>query len=235
MSLPKPPEYLHHEPTQQEAQTPPCDTGSTATQLDGHQITALTDARNAALRHEAFKFALQESVRGLHKLGRIRDMLGFALAMWTLFVLWVIGNRASQLHDIAGIVATGLSLAVTTFAVWSFVAKWDEQVEKKNELAAKLNSFLMTYQKLYEADHPDVAKLRAWRLGLGDLDELRNHRLVTLDKRSKQAGHQHVAMKYINLDLKCDMCGKEWRPAFATALKSYSRFTKTCDNCGVKT
>jgi hypothetical protein len=204
-------------------------------QLTPHQVALVSDARDEYLKMVGSEAAYQVHIQRIERWTGILDVLSFLLAVWTVFILWVVGDRSSRLHDVMAIIGTGLSLAVGSLVVCSWRFKWGEQVLKKQELSREAHDLIARYEAMSAESTFNEIKLAKWNKDRLAFYEREKHPLAVVWTRCQQLGFQHVGLRFPTYDIKCHACGRIWNE-----LKNKRRGWRNgiwflrCENCGVQ-
>lgn len=202
--------------------------------LTEEEVRLLSEARDHKLRSEALEFAYDDAISWIRRRRLFLQFLSILLAVGFLYVLYAMGDRGSQLSGFVSVGGRGASLLVMLMTIWGLVFKWDGQVEKKGQLSRQLRTLVGKYEAAMRKRPVDRELLHECDDARLDVDGERKHELGELRTRHLQKGHQHVAMLYSSLELKCTMCGRQWSPKLASRRKWVWAvpFWK-CKGCGV--
>ncbi len=206
----------------------------TEVMLTEEEVRILSDCRDTKLRLEAMEFAYDSAVRAINFGKLMLEFLSIALAIIFLFILYILKDQFSTAHDIASIIGTGVSLIVIILVIWRHVAKWDEQAEKKSELSNYIHQVIDLYNTSLEVRPVSSANFVQCNEGFSQVESMKKDSLATLARRHIKLGHQHIAIKYPDLEIKCNVCGRVW----STELAKRRKWTNIipfmgCDSCGV--
>jgi hypothetical protein len=202
--------------------------------LTDEDVRILTKSRDVKLKLEALEFAYDSAVRALNFGKLLLEYLSIALAIIFLYILYILKDQSSTIHDVVSIIGTGISLFVIILIIWRHVAKWDEQAEKKSELSAYSHQLVNQYNRSLDLRPVSSTNFIECNAGFNDFESMKKHPLATLTRRHIKLGHQHVAMKYPDLEIKCDVCRRIWDPSFARRRKWTNAVPFVgCDGCGV--
>lgn len=210
--------------------------------MEGNPTNILTDEetriisirRDEKLKLEAMEFAYDSAVRSINFRKLVIEFLGVVIAIIFLFILYTLKEQFPTAHDIAGLVGTGASLIVIIFTIWRYMAKWDEQSEKKSDLSNYIHKVIDQYNEALEVRPVSVDNFTQCSEGLSQVESMKKNPLATLARRHLKLGHQHVAMKYLDLEIRCHVCGRVWSTELAKRRKWINIIPfMGCDGCGV--
>ena len=194
-----------------------------------------------AMQHEleGFEFAYDAVVRRIRFKKLTLEFLGFLVAIAFLYGQYVVkaegtGTQANTIHNVLGYVGTGISLLVMIVTVWGLMANWNGQLEKKHELSRMAQNLVTSLEKLMRQRPLPSAEIQRISDQRVDFDTARKHEHAQLPEWAMQQAHQHVAMKYVDLQIQCKVCGRKW----SSELAKRRRWIKlvpfmACESCGV--
>jgi hypothetical protein len=205
-----------------------------AQNLSDSDVQLLTAARDAQFRLEALEFAYDSNVRRLTAYKTWLDFLAVLVAIVFLFLQYLATKEnLPRAHDVLGYAGTGLSFVIILLAIWSAMARWSGQIEKKLELSTEIRTMLGNHRVLSEARPLEHAQLRSW---VGDSDKFeqkRKHELASLSRYFLLRGFQHTGNKHPGCGITCSICGKLWVPeSNKSAWKTWIPFCH-CNGCGI--
>src|SRR2546429_3009624 len=100
--------------------------------LSDADVQLLTAARDAQFRLEAVEFAYDANVRQLNFYKIALEFLAVLVAIVFLFLQYLATKENyPRTHDVLGYVGTAFSLIVILLVIWSAMASWRGQIEKK--------------------------------------------------------------------------------------------------------
>jgi hypothetical protein len=186
---------------------------------------------------EGKEFAYDETIRRIESWQKTLDILSFLLAVWGLFILWVLlaagGDSLRQWHDTVSLIGAGLSLAVGSIIVCSWRYDWRGQVERKRKLSETAHTLIEHYRRLSLEDSIDAGKLDRWEHDVAEFEAERKHYLGTLRQRMLQLGWQDVAIRNSEISVDCQVCRRTWGPEMARTRNSWRSYFFGCEGCGV--
>lgn len=181
-----------------------------------------------------FEFAYDSAVRKIFFLKLILEFSSIALAIIFLFTLYIFKDQSSALHDVTSTIGTGVSLFIIILIIWRHVAKWDEQAEKKSDLSNYIHKIVDEYNKTLELKPISRDNFIQCDKGFSKVESMKKDSLATLARLHLKLGYQHIAMKYRDLGIECDVCDRAWSPTFAKRRRWTNIISFiSCEGCGV--
>lgn len=183
---------------------------------------------------EALAESYEQSVASLVFRTRFLQFGSLALALITLAIQFLIGNRQSEMSDLVGRIQLILAVSLAVTGIWALVYQWDGMLEKQREIVAALHRLVSEYSISETSDSISLKKMKDWEQKRVDVETLRKHKHARIQQRFFQMGYCHVAKKYPQFGIKCNECNRSWKPEYAHQTAwAFLPWMKKCSNCGI--
>lgn len=178
--------------------------------LTDEQARLLAEARVLEWTLEGYEFAYNASIKSLIARKRLAEYSGYALAVLFLFFQYVTKENWPTVHVVLSYAGIGLGILTVLVGVWGHLDKWDEQIDKKKELARRCREMVTEHYALTLTLPPDEAALRRWMITSQAFEGERQHVHGTVGEGFYKLAHRHVGNTYPDLGVKCKKCNRSW-------------------------
>jgi hypothetical protein len=183
---------------------------------------------------EALAEAYEQSVASLVFRTRFLQFGSLALALITLAIQFLIGNRQSAMSDWVGRTQLILAVSLAVTGIWALVYQWDGMLEKQREIVAALIHLVSEYSISTTSESITLKKMKDWEQKRVVLETLRKHKHARIQQQFFQAGYCHVAKKYPQFGITCNECQRIWKTEYAHQTGwAFLPWIRKCRNCGI--
>jgi hypothetical protein len=200
--------------------------------LTDDQAKVLAEARVVKWTIEAYEFSYNSSIRSLIARKRVAEYASYALAVIFLFFQYVAKENWPTLHTILSYTGVGLGIVTVLVGIWGHLDKWDEQIDKKKELATQCRVLATKHYALTLKLPPDESAVRRWMIECHAFEGERQHVHGSIGDRFYRLAHQHVGNTYPDEGVKCKKCNRIWSHELNRKIARLP--WGFCPSCGVK-